>query len=138
MGKTFEVVLSSFAVKYGISVGHGGEMKGQEMAQGWDKEIPSEWDSWLRFRRDNPPSEEEVIQNLQLAQMKKINSARLEEERIKELRAAGLDPGPPKLQDHEKIPYPKYDDLESIPGELGDKKKHTKWDTHKNPYAKQD
>merc|ERR1719154_414887 len=114
----------------------GRPTKTHEEAEGWDQEVPSEWDSRLRFRRDNPPSEEEVLQNVRMAQMKKINAARLEEERVIELRAAGVDPGPPKLQEHEKPTFPKYDDMESIPGELGDKKQHTKWDTHKNPYAK--
>ena len=29
---------------------------------GFDSDLPSEWESWLRFRRDNPPTDNEVIQ----------------------------------------------------------------------------
>ena len=29
---------------------------------GFDSDLPSEWESWLRFRRDRPPTEEEVMQ----------------------------------------------------------------------------
>ena len=58
-------------------------------------------------RRAEPPTEKEVLQSLALAQMKKINAAKLEEQRRSEMLAAGLDPSPPGIQDHEKTPYPK-------------------------------
>lgn len=41
---------------------------------GFDSEIPSEWESWLRFRRDAPPTEEMVLQSYALADMKKVIS----------------------------------------------------------------
>ena len=85
---------------------------------GFDAELPSEWESWLRHRRANPPSEKEVMQSLALAEMKKMNAAKLEEARHAEMVAAGLDPSPPGLQDHEKTPYPKYAEYESMPGEM--------------------
>ena len=44
--------------------------------------------------------------------MKKVNAARLEEERREEMLAQGLDPEPPQKQDHEKTPYPKYAEFE--------------------------
>ncbi|KAL4716911.1 hypothetical protein ACJJTC_012722 [Scirpophaga incertulas] len=53
--------------------------------------IPSEWESWLRMRRVDPPSEEEIAKNLAVANLKKINAARIEEERLKD---GGLLPTP--------------------------------------------
>ena len=44
--------------------------------------------------------------------MKKINAAKLEEQRRSEMLAAGLDPSPPGIQDHEKTPYPKCKDFD--------------------------
>ena len=46
--------------------------------------------------------------------MKKINAAKLEEQRRSEMLAAGLDPSPPGIQDHEKTPYPKCKYLHQI------------------------
>merc|ERR1712080_658645 len=34
---------------------------------GFDSEIPTEWESWLRFRRQAPPTEEQVMQGYALA-----------------------------------------------------------------------
>ena len=49
--------------------------------------------------------------------------------------AAGLDPAPPGIQDHEKTPYPKYEEYEITPGDLQEGAGHKqKWDKHKNPY----
>ena len=39
-----------------------------------------------------------TIQSLAIAEMKKVNAAKLEMARAEELKAQGLDPGPPKLQ----------------------------------------
>jgi NADH:ubiquinone oxidoreductase subunit len=85
---------------------------------GFDAELPPEWESWLRHRRANLPSEKEATQSLALAEMKKMNAAKQEEARHAELVAAGLDPSPPALQDHEKTPYPKYAEYERMPGEM--------------------
>ena len=41
------------------------------------------------IRRAEPPTEKEVLQSLALAQMKKINAAKLEETRRDEMLAAG-------------------------------------------------
>lgn len=104
---------------------------------GFDQELPAEWESWLRHRRAEPPTEKEVLQSLALSQMKKINAAKLEETRREEMTAAGLDPAPPGQQDHEKTPYPKYADYEITPGDLEEKGNRGKWDTHKNPFSKE-
>ncbi|XP_063909239.1 NADH dehydrogenase [ubiquinone] 1 alpha subcomplex assembly factor 2 [Zophobas morio] len=38
------------------------------------QEMPAEWEAWLRGRRTEPPSEEEVMRNYALMQMKKKNA----------------------------------------------------------------
>ncbi|RZB41604.1 NDUFA12 domain containing protein [Asbolus verrucosus] len=40
----------------------------------FQQEMPAEWESWLRGRRENPPSEEELMKNLAIMQMKKKNA----------------------------------------------------------------
>lgn len=100
---------------------------------GFDAELPAEWESWLRHRRAEPPTEKEVLQSLALSQMKKINAAKLEEQRRAEMMAAGLDPSPPGIQDHEKTPYPKYSEYEIAPGDSGYTQRD-KWEKYKNPY----
>ena len=51
--------------------------------------VTSQPKSYLISRRAEPPTEKEVLQSLALAQMKKINAAKLEENRRKEMIAAG-------------------------------------------------
>ncbi|RWS23659.1 uncharacterized protein B4U80_09640 [Leptotrombidium deliense] len=43
-----------------------------------DVEIPMEWQSWLRMRRDDPPTQEEIDRNYAIMQQKKINAAKIE------------------------------------------------------------
>ncbi|XP_076630000.1 uncharacterized protein LOC143346114 [Colletes latitarsis] len=45
---------------------------------GFDQEIPAEWEAWLRFRRINPPTKEEVEENYRIAMSKKENAALIE------------------------------------------------------------
>lgn len=40
----------------------------------FDNEMPAEWESWLRGRRKEPPTEEEIAKNLAIMQMKKRNA----------------------------------------------------------------
>jgi len=84
----------------------------KDLWAGFDSNLPAEWESWLRFRRTEPPTDDEVLKSLAIAEMKKVNAAKLEMARIEELKAQGLDAGPPKPQDHEKTPYPKYEEFE--------------------------
>lgn len=53
----------------------------------WDREIPPEWEAWMRYRRIEAPTEEEINLNLAVAHMKRVNAARLEEQR--RLEASG-------------------------------------------------
>ncbi|XP_011647276.1 NADH dehydrogenase [ubiquinone] 1 alpha subcomplex assembly factor 2 [Pogonomyrmex barbatus] len=43
----------------------------------FEQELPAEWESWLRYRRKDPPTREEIEANYQLAITKKKNAAKL-------------------------------------------------------------
>ncbi|XP_047511215.1 NADH dehydrogenase [ubiquinone] 1 alpha subcomplex assembly factor 2 [Pieris napi] len=44
--------------------------------------LPSEWESWLRMRRSEPPTNEEISKNLAIAETKKLNADKLEAKRL--------------------------------------------------------
>lgn len=44
----------------------------------FDQEMPAEWEAWLRGRRNEPPSEEEVMRNVAIMEMKKKNAIEVE------------------------------------------------------------
>ncbi|XP_026759082.1 NADH dehydrogenase [ubiquinone] 1 alpha subcomplex assembly factor 2 [Galleria mellonella] len=52
--------------------------------QDFQDPIPAEWEAWLRMRRTDPPSKEEIEKNLAIAQLKKINAAKIETKRLAE------------------------------------------------------
>ena len=55
--------------------------------EGFDAKMPSEWESWLRHRREAPPTDEQIMASMALAEMKKRNAAKLEQEREQEFIA---------------------------------------------------
>ena len=74
------------------------------------------------------------MRSLAIADLKKRNAAKLDEQRRQEKLAAGETVIDPQPQDHEKAFYPKYKEYEIMPGEgaeTGDR-----WAEYKNPYAK--
>ncbi|XP_071865979.1 uncharacterized protein [Bombus fervidus] len=42
------------------------------------QELPVEWEAWLRYRRKDPPTREEIEKNYQLQMIKKQNAAEIE------------------------------------------------------------
>lgn len=42
------------------------------------QELPVEWEAWLRYRRKDPPTREEIEQNYQLQMIKKRNATEIE------------------------------------------------------------
>ncbi|XP_041975425.1 NADH dehydrogenase [ubiquinone] 1 alpha subcomplex assembly factor 2 [Aricia agestis] len=44
--------------------------------------IPAEWEAWLRMRRVEPPTEEEIAKNVAIAEMKKLNAEKIEAQRL--------------------------------------------------------
>lgn len=86
----------------------------------FDQELTAEWDSWLRGRRDDPPTREELAKNLQIMDMKKRNAAKLDAFYAKDKDAGAM----PKQVEGETIgTYPKYGDYELIPGKNDHNKK---------------
>ncbi|CAB3241051.1 unnamed protein product [Arctia plantaginis] len=69
--------------------------------------IPAEWEAWLRMRRGEPPSEEEIATNLAIAKLKKENAAKLEAKRLAE--GGSL----PVVPDRGHESFPTYQDLPS-------------------------
>lgn len=79
----------------------------QTVSDRFDQEMPAEWDAWLRKRRAEPPSDEEVLKNKAIMEMKKVNAAKLAAER-----------GEPILtQEEPKTSFPVYEEYETEPGE---------------------
>ena len=44
----------------------------------WDRPIPPEWEAWLRYRRNDAPTCDEINLNIALAELKKIRAKELE------------------------------------------------------------
>uniref|UniRef100_A0A1B6JJ22 NADH dehydrogenase [ubiquinone] 1 alpha subcomplex subunit 12 n=1 Tax=Homalodisca liturata TaxID=320908 RepID=A0A1B6JJ22_9HEMI len=79
---------------------------------GFDQEKPAEWESWLRGRRREPPTEEEIASNYKLMMEKK----RLAEEIDEKYK------GPKETRPKEPLAvrgrgsFPVYPEYESVPG----------------------
>lgn len=46
----------------------------------FEQELPAEWEAWLRYRRKDPPTQEEIRVNYQLSITKKQNAKLLKEQ----------------------------------------------------------
>lgn len=73
--------------------------------ENFQQDMPAEWEAWLRGRRNEPPTEEEVMKNLALMQMKKENAVAVE---AKAGKKTPLQKG--------METFPQRDGLELIPG----------------------
>jgi len=82
----------------------------------FDQDMPAEWEAWLRGRRKVPPTDNEVLQNQAIADMKKVNAAELEKEYNPQKLEAPPEPYTSKG-------FPKYDEYETKPGDKQDKDK---------------
>ena len=81
--------------------------------QQFDQEMPPEWEAWLRRRRADPPSDEEVARNKAIMELKKVNAAKLAEERGE---VSGTKAEPPSA-------FPVWDEYETEPGQKNPKHK---------------
>ena len=107
----------------------------------WDEYMPPEWEAWIRYRRIDPPTEEEINLNLAVAYAKQLNAAKLEQQRQLE--------GPKAIQSIDKavtVPnsdnetgdntdkrkFPLFEEYEITPGEGAGHWKKTK--ARHNPY----
>ena len=50
----------------------------------FEQEIPAEWEAWLRGRKVEPPSTEELMRNLAIMKLKQKNAALLEQTHAKD------------------------------------------------------
>lgn len=71
----------------------------------FDQEMPAEWESWLRGRRTDPPSEEELMKNLAIMEMKKKNAVEVE------AKAGKMTPMQKGIET-----FPKHPEYETVPG----------------------
>lgn len=81
----------------------------------WSNPLPPEWEAWLRYRRDNLPSEEELMRNIHEGEKRKLLAEEIEK-RLKPGRAAIPDPL------YEK--YPSYKDYQKNPMHIMDDKEY--------------
>ncbi|XP_014287038.1 NADH dehydrogenase [ubiquinone] 1 alpha subcomplex assembly factor 2 [Halyomorpha halys] len=72
----------------------------------FDSGLPAEWESWLRYRRKTPPTEEEVMKNLELMKSKESKAAEIE----RKFKGTSAPPGQP-------LTFPRYPEYEQRPGE---------------------
>jgi len=79
--------------------------------ENYGQELPGEWESWLRGRRKEPPTEEELLKNLAISDMKKRNALKVEAKadadrgyKIEHQDAKGMSS------------FPQYDEFEVMPG----------------------
>ena len=106
--------------------------------ENWDNYVPPEWEAWLRYRRTDPPTEDEINKNLAVAYLKQVNAAKLEASRRLEAREEQV-PLPPASREtalvvdgHEtdhntqfksetgdslRPKFPVYKEYEGIPGQ---------------------
>lgn len=83
-------------------------------------DVPVEWDAWLRGRRKNPPTEEEIKQNYVKMMQKKMRAQRIES-KFSDTKA-DEEPKPDAITEtivsnNPKTPFPKYEDFEDTPGQ---------------------
>ncbi|CAL7938282.1 unnamed protein product [Xylocopa violacea] len=76
----------------------------------FDKEMPAEWEAWLRYRRNDPPTLEEIQKDYKLQMLKKQKAAQINAKNTKEISENML---PPTKQSYESFPvYEEYKDCE--------------------------
>ncbi|KAL4235577.1 hypothetical protein ACF0H5_003973 [Mactra antiquata] len=90
--------------------------------------VPPEWEAWLRFTRNDPPTLEELEKNMieKLKVQERVKEIKLKEDMEKAGKLEG-EPGHTVVArdvsvTSDKVPYPVYDDLERVPGEFRRKK----------------
>ncbi|KAL8577687.1 hypothetical protein ACOMHN_060798 [Nucella lapillus] len=104
------------------------ESRGQEDPS-FIPEVPNEWESWLRRRRDIPPTQEELDRNYVMMVRTQQRAKELEEKERMASQAEGAADRPyteTVTQDSFKSKFPEYKDLEVTPGQFKDHKEDKK------------
>ncbi|KAJ9582042.1 hypothetical protein L9F63_003625 [Diploptera punctata] len=73
-------------------------------------EVSPEWEAWLRGRRKDPPTEEELSKNLEIMKQKQLSAKEID----KSLSASKQDVVEKESKGMES--FPKYDEYEVMPG----------------------
>ena len=90
--------------------------------ENWDQHIPPEWEAWMRYRRIDAPTEDEINLNLAVAHMKQVNAAKLaaaeDQRRLQGQKQEALPA--PAVPDHATAVQPvtehaDYDDGDGLP-----------------------
>uniref|UniRef100_A0A1Q3FLC0 Putative mimitin mitochondrial n=2 Tax=Culex tarsalis TaxID=7177 RepID=A0A1Q3FLC0_CULTA len=79
--------------------------------EAYNQEVTAEWEAWLRGRRKEPPTEEELLRNLAIMRMKEKNAAELEAKHAKPKDLTELEKNTTGMGS-----FPQYDDYEVMPG----------------------
>lgn len=82
---------------------------------GFDTERPAEWDSWLRGRRSQPPTDDEILKNYQMMLDKKKKALEIEQ-KFKDLKKDQLQLLAPEDTGKETSKFPEYPEYEHVPG----------------------
>ncbi|XP_067625136.1 NADH dehydrogenase [ubiquinone] 1 alpha subcomplex assembly factor 2 [Eurosta solidaginis] len=86
--------------------------------EAFDQELTAEWEAWLRGRREEPPSKEELVKNLSIMEMKRHNAAEIDA-----TFAEKDNEGKQLPKQKETIgTFPKYDEYEIVAGKDPEKK----------------
>ncbi|KAK0161254.1 hypothetical protein PV327_009743 [Microctonus hyperodae] len=75
------------------------------------QEMPAEWEAWLRYRRHEPPTNEEIKANYDLMMQKKSNAAQLEIEYAADRKEKYGDET--KILEGASKEFPTYDDYKN-------------------------
>ncbi|KYN32683.1 hypothetical protein ALC56_12962 [Trachymyrmex septentrionalis] len=80
--------------------------------ENFEQELPAEWEAWLRYRRKEPPTREEIEANYQLAITKKENAAKL----LNENRSKNDNTNLPTSSTTQTTPgnFPVYEDMKGF------------------------
>lgn len=89
-------------------------------------EVPMEWEAWLRRRRNNPPTQEEIDMNYAIGLRTQMYAKELEEKMNSSREPAATNKSYTETitQGHFTSEFPKYEDYEQTPGESQTRKKH--------------
>ncbi|XP_055630123.1 NADH dehydrogenase [ubiquinone] 1 alpha subcomplex assembly factor 2 [Toxorhynchites rutilus septentrionalis] len=79
--------------------------------EAYGQEVTAEWEAWLRGRRKEPPTREELMRNLAIMKMKERNYAALESKNVKAKDAAELEKKTTGMGS-----FPQYEEYEVMPG----------------------
>lgn len=79
--------------------------------EAYNQEVTAEWEAWLRGRRKEPPTEQELLRNLAIMKMKEKNAAELEAKYAKPKDQTELEKNTTGMGS-----FPQYEEYEVMPG----------------------